>query len=62
MAAPVAIVTNDGRYFGGYSYHEPGILEYVDDTGIHELIFAEGIHNEEVEVILKGNFSALGDD
>jgi hypothetical protein len=62
MAAPVALVTNGGHFFGGYSYHEAAILDYLDDTGIQELIFPEGKDNEEVLVTLVGNFTALGDD
>lgn len=60
MAAPVSLVTNGGTFFGGYSYHEPGILKYLDDTGIHRLLFPEGIHKEEVMVEILGNFTALG--
>ena len=62
VAAPVSLVTNGGTYLGGYSYHLPAILRYLDDTGIHGLVFPEGIHSEEVLVEILGNFTALGED
>ena len=58
----MSLVTNGGTYFGGYAYHEPGILRYLDDTGLHRLVFPEGIHDEEVLVDIHGNFTALGAD